>query len=216
MGHTVSFFLIRKHRIASERSWSGIPFLRVEATPFQSTSQTILSLENSGFRGDEPQTVRALWKVYGCPAARNLHLTGEKTRELISILASGGAASPVAEKTFPIPHSADVVVLRNLQVLRASTYKYDADVWIYKLNLYSATAKIGNSENPIKIGEGTALWKYFTGLGLKTDLGMEGAHFEIATVDCQIDAKFDIRVPTRFQWDLAVPEWALPDGRVRK
>jgi photosystem II stability/assembly factor-like uncharacterized protein len=31
------------------------------------------SLENSGFRGDEPQTVQALWKVYGCPAARNLH-----------------------------------------------------------------------------------------------------------------------------------------------
>jgi hypothetical protein len=135
---------------------------------------------------------------------------------LISILVSGGSGSPVVEKTLPIPHSADVVVLRNLQVLRASTYKYDANVWIYKLNLYSATAKIGNSENPIKIGEGTALWKYFTDLGLKTDLGMEGAYFEIATVGCQIDAKFDIGVPTRFQCDLAVPEWALPDGRVCK
>jgi hypothetical protein len=142
-----------------------------------------------------------------------IHLTGEKARGLISILDSGGVVNPEVEKVFPMPHTAGVIALRDLNVLRASTYKYDADISIYKLNLYSATAKIGSSDNPVKVGEAIALWNYFTDLRLKTDLGLEGTYFMITTINCKIDANLDITSPTRFQCDLVIPGWAMPHGK---
>ena len=137
-----------------------------------------------------------------------VHLEGEKALSLISILVDGGAVGPALKEARPMPHKAEFV-LHDLHVYLASTSKYDEDAWIYKLNLYGATAKIGSSENPVEIGEATALWGYLVDLGLKTDLSLGSTDLLVNQVDCGINAEKPFSAPERFQCDLTVPGWAL-------
>jgi hypothetical protein len=89
--------------------------------------------------------------------------------------------------------------------VKSSTYKYDPDNVIYKLDIYGAQGKIGSATNSTAIYEATALWELLSGLGMTSDLGLEGAFLNVATVDCEIDATLDIKSPNRVQCDLANP-----------
>lgn len=148
------------------------------------------------------------------PATKVIHLNGEKARTLTSILVSGGVASPeqkALQEAQPMPPRV-VIVLHDLDVSLVSTHKYDADMWIYKLDVYSAKARIGSSENPVAIGEGTVLWSFLINLGLKPDLSLGSADLEVSEVDCRINAEKPFFAPARFQCDLTVPGWALAGG----
>jgi hypothetical protein len=127
---------------------------------------------------------------------------------LISILASGDAVDPTLTRSVPMPHKAEIA-LHDLHVNLASTSKYDPNVWIYHLHLYSATARIGSSENASKIGEAMALWSYLTGLGLKTDLGLGASDLAVQELDCNIDAEKPMSEQARFHCDLTIPQREL-------
>lgn len=142
---------------------------------------------------------------------KGIHLEGEKARTLISLLLGGSYSDNGATNAAIQQRSTRNVEItfRDLRVIAASTYKYDPDDWHYKLKSYHATARVAQSDNPVNIREATALWSYFTDLGLKTDLALEGTYFELSGVHCKIDANISDTVPARFQCELAVPSWAL-------
>lgn len=148
----------------------------------------------------------------GPPGSEVIHLAKEKARTLISLLLSTGAVRSEIEKSFPMPPRAEII-LHDLDVYLPSTYKYDANTWIYRLSLYTATARISPSANPVPLSEAKSLWSFLTNLGLQTDLGLGGADLEVREVDCKIDAELPISALDRFQCDLTVPRLSLLSTR---
>jgi len=135
------------------------------------------------------------------PGPRKVHIEGERAHVLISLLVNGSARIDKEIEGSP-KHE---VALHDFSVEAASTYKADPDQWEYKLLEYSATAKVGSDEDAVDISEATSLWKFFSELGVKPNLGLEGAFLNVSEIDCKINGKLDVAVPTRFQCDLVIP-----------
>ena len=132
------------------------------------------------------------------PAPKRLHLEGPKALQLISILVSG---SEVLAKTFQHQGNADFVI-HNLAVRGAATQKYDSDAPVYRLALRDARGSLGAAKDSSPINEATALWDFFTSLGLPTSGAMDGSSFQLTSVACHIDVQADIASPKRAQCDL--------------
>ena len=132
---------------------------------------------------------------------KRVHINGPKAFRLVSLLVTG---SHEIGKTVGTQHKSEIVI-HDLSIVKSSTYKYDTDSAIYKLDVYGAQGKIGSATNSTAIYEATALWEFFNRLGMTTDLALEGAYLNVATVDCKIDATIDVKSPNRVQCDLANP-----------
>src|SRR5262249_26550688 len=115
---------------------------------------------------------------------------------LISLLSSGSEALQQAmarEKEFAI---------NDFSVTKGATRKYDPLDSRFDLALYFASGKIGNSENPSRIGEATALYQFFTNAGFRQDVSLQGSDHSFAVIACKINGSMDIRAPKRFQCTL--------------
>jgi len=132
---------------------------------------------------------------------RTVHLEGTQARRLVSLLVTGSdkiaASFRDAGKTR--------IVLHDLMVLKWSTYKYDDDAAMYKLDVYSAEAKIGDAAQTTQLGEATSLFELLTSLGVKPDLSMQGADLDADVVDCRINTHVAFEKPQRFVCDLTLP-----------
>jgi hypothetical protein len=95
--------------------------------------------------------------------------------------------------------------LHDLDVEKQSTYKYDGGAPYFRLDVYRAHARIGESQQQSSLGEATALYELLSSLGLKPDMAMDGAHLEAQTVDCRINSRLAFDKPQRFVCDLKVP-----------
>lgn len=89
--------------------------------------------------------------------------------------------------------------------MKGSTFKYDEDAPMYRLDFYSAYARIGEATNPATLGEATALYELLSAIGVTPEGAMEGSYLEATTVDCRIDAHLQFDKPQRFLCDLALP-----------
>jgi hypothetical protein len=137
------------------------------------------------------------------PAKPNpIHLNGKRAETLISLLVSG---SDQIAKSFEIS-AEHQVVLRDVEVEAIETYKYEPDTWFYKLPEYRASAKIGNDNSQTSIGEATSLWRFFLGVGLESDLAMDGSYLQIRQINCKVNVHADMSSPNRFQCDLTLPD----------
>jgi hypothetical protein len=76
---------------------------------------------------------------------------------------------------------------------------------MYRLDLYSAQAKIGNAADPTQLNDATALYALLSSIGLTADTSMQGTDFEADTVDCRINTHVPFDKPQRFVCDLALP-----------
>ena len=132
---------------------------------------------------------------------KRVHINGPKAFRLVSLLVTG---SDEIGKAVGNQHKSEIVI-HDLSVVKSSTYKFDVDSAIYKLDVYGAQGKIGSATNSTAIHEATALWEFLSGLGMTTDLALEGAYLNVGTVDCKIDATIDVKSPNRVQCDLANP-----------
>jgi hypothetical protein len=132
---------------------------------------------------------------------KRVHINGPRAFRLVSLLVTG---SSEIGKAVGNQHKSEIVI-HDFSVVKSSTYKYDTDSAIYKLDVYAAQGKIGSATNSTAIYEATALWEFLSTLGITTDLGLEGAYLNIATVDCKIDATVDIKSSNRVQCDLSNP-----------
>jgi hypothetical protein len=133
---------------------------------------------------------------------KQVHVNGPKALKLVSLLVSGSDEVKAAIKA---QHNKSEIVIHDLSILRWPTYKYDTDDPFYRLDVYRAEGKIGLATNSTPIHEATALWELLSGLGMTTDVAMEGAYLHAATIDCKIDTTADADSPNRVQCDLANP-----------
>ncbi len=132
---------------------------------------------------------------------KQVHVNGPKALKLVSLLVSG---SDEIAATIKDQHKSEIVI-HDLSIVKWSTYKYDTDSPLYKLDVYRAEGKVGAATNSTPIHEATALWELLSGLGMTTDVAMEGAYLNAATIDCKIDTSSDADSPNRVQCDLANP-----------
>lgn len=132
---------------------------------------------------------------------RTLHIEGAKARRLISLLVSG---SDSIASSFRDNHSTRIL-LRELDVMKFATSKYDETASMYRLDVYSARAKIGSATQPVAINEATALYELLASLGVTPDASMQGTGLEANRVDCRIDTRLPFDKPQRFVCDLGLP-----------
>lgn len=132
---------------------------------------------------------------------RAVHIQGSQAHRLISLLVTG---SDSIESSFRDGHATSIV-LHDLDVMKFATYKYDENASMYRLDIYSAHAKIGNAAQPVPINEATALYELLSALGVTPDASMQGTDLEVTTVDCRIDTKVPVDKQQRFVCELALP-----------
>jgi hypothetical protein len=132
---------------------------------------------------------------------KQVHINGPKALKLVSLLVSGSDAIATAIRD----QNKSQIVIHDLSILKWATYKYDTDSPLYKIDVYRAEGKIGSATNSTPIHEATALWELLSGLGMTTDMAMEGGYLNVATIDCKIDTTADADSPNRVQCDLANP-----------
>ena len=132
---------------------------------------------------------------------RHFTIRGEKAQMLMSLLIDGSKDIAAEMRN---SHTSQITI-HDLSVESESTYKYDENSPLYKLSLYSATAKVGVGVNKkqIEVGEATCLYKLLDGLGITGSLGLEGNYLNVETLDCKINADIAISVPERFQCDVS-------------
>lgn len=131
---------------------------------------------------------------------RALHVQGPQAFQLISLLVSGSNAIQVS---FMNNH-ATRIHLGALDVMKFATQKYDSDASMYRLDVYSARAQIGDATDASPIGEASALYKLLASIGVTPDGSMQGTDVEADTVDCRIDTTLSSKNPKRFVCDLAL------------
>jgi hypothetical protein len=132
---------------------------------------------------------------------KQVHINGPKALKLVSLLVSGSDEVATAIRD----QQKSEIVIHDLSIVKWSTYKYDTDSPLYKLDVYRAQGRIGSATNSTSIGEATALWELLNGLGMTTDMAMDGAHLSVTTISCKIDTTADADSPNRVQCDLANP-----------
>jgi hypothetical protein len=132
---------------------------------------------------------------------RSLHIQGAQAFRLISLLVTGSNAIQVAFMDRGGTH----IALRDLEVMKLSTFKYDKSSAMYRLDVYSAHVQVGDAEESTPLGEATALYAFLLSLGVTPDGSMQGTILEAGTVDCRIDAHIAFDKPRRFVCDLAQP-----------
>jgi hypothetical protein len=132
---------------------------------------------------------------------RTLHLEGPQAERLISLLVTGSdsIASSLRDS------GASRILLRDLMVMKYSTYKYDQDSAMYRLDVYDAHATIAGASQPTPIHEASALYAFLSSLGAKPDLSMQGSDLNADIVDCRIDTHAPFEKPQRFACDLTLP-----------
>ena len=98
------------------------------------------------------------------PEEKKIHLSGARARTLISLLASGN--DEILHRVRSVGSSE--IVLHDLEVLSVSTYKYDPDASLYRLDVRSAKAKLAPQYDVVQINEATALYDFLTPYGSMT------------------------------------------------
>lgn len=131
-------------------------------------------------------------------AATTVHIVGPEAMQLVSLLASG---SDEIYDSLVVSGNKEIVT-QDLEVSKQSTYKYDPPSSIFNLAIYHAEAQVGSAQKLSSIREATSLWTFLEAHKFKSDLGLGAAQIGIATIDCKIDVKLDIKDPKRFQCDI--------------
>lgn len=132
---------------------------------------------------------------------RSLHIEGAQARQLISLLVTGNSAVESSLRDTGVAR----IVLHDLYVMKFSTFKYDEDAPMYRLDVYSAQAKIGRGSQSVQFHEAAALYEFLSSLGVKADTSMQGSDLDADTVDCRIDPHAAFDKPQRFVCDLRLP-----------
>jgi hypothetical protein len=132
---------------------------------------------------------------------RSLHIQGQQARRLISLLVTGNDTIAASFRD----SRATRILLHDLDVMKFATYKYDENSAMYRLDVYSAHAKIGTVTQAVPISEATSLYELLLSLGVTPDASMQGTDLEAETVDCRIDTHVSFDKPQRFVCDLALP-----------
>jgi len=132
---------------------------------------------------------------------RSLHIQGPQAFRLISLLVTGSNA---IQASF-MNHGGNHIALRDLEVMKLSTFKYDQSSAMYRLDVYSAHVQVGDAAGSTPLGEATALYAFLLSLGVTPDGSMQGTIVEVDTVDCRINPRLPFDKPQRFVCDLALP-----------
>jgi hypothetical protein len=136
----------------------------------------------------------------GAPSTepKRIHIEGEKARTLISLLVTGNENVRAAIKG----SNQTKIVIHELSILSEATQKYDPIDPYYRLMVYSARARIGSAASAVRIGEATALYEYFSELGLRPDVALEGTYLQVREINCEVNVNASVATPIRFQCDV--------------
>jgi len=133
--------------------------------------------------------------------ARQIHLEGEQARTLISLVANG---STEINRRLDQEHATEFR-LAELNAVKASTFKYDADDPYFKLDIYGGNLKLADADSYLPLSDGRSMYEFLERLGMPHDLAMEGDYIEAAKVDCTIHTKIAFGNAKRFTCDLERP-----------
>jgi hypothetical protein len=132
-----------------------------------------------------------------------IHVTGEKARSLISILATGNATIRNQIKD----DSRSEIVLTDLSLEIESTWKFDPDSPYSGLYIYFAKATLLPNRTSIDLQDATALFQFVEQFHISGGVALEGGYIDLQRIDCTVNTGRSVSDAERFHCDLVVPSY---------
>lgn len=126
-------------------------------------------------------------------------LSGDSARTLASLLSTGSA------RVFEDLSRDGRFVLRDLVVLRQATSKFDPDDPRFGLDVFSASARIGNRQETTTIGEASSLHSFLVAARVPAGTSLQGSDYTVEMVLCSVDASQPASASQRYRCTLSLP-----------